>query len=134
MTVRTWQTPEGSLDRLVTCAREEVGSPTWWGQLSRNLDELGGELARGDVEGLVAQITTDAPHLAASAARLPVLDNQVKSELAQLRMLVASAYGSTSAAPPVRDAVEVALHRVRTLHRTSDNLLLDAYERDFGGD
>ena len=134
MTVRTWQTPEESLDRLVTCAREEVGSPTWWGLLSRHLDELGGELARGDVEGLVAQITTDAPHLAASAARLPVLDNQVKSELTQLRMLVASAYGSTTAAPPVRDAVEVTLRHVRTLNRMSDDLMLDAYERDFGGD
>ena len=134
MTVRTWQTPEESLDRLVTRAREEVGSPTWWGLLSRHLDELGGELARGDVEGLVAQITTDAPHLAASAARLPVLDNQVKSELTQLRMLVASAYGSTTAAPPVRAAVEVTLRHVRTLNRMSDDLMLDAYERDFGGD
>ena len=134
MTVRTWQTPEESLDRLVTCAREDLGSPTWWGLLSRHLDELGGELARGDVEGLVAQITTDAPHLAASAARLPVLDNQVKSELTQLRMLVASAYGSTTAAGPVRDVAEITLRHVRTLNRMSDDLMLDAYERDFGGD
>ncbi|HYN56654.1 MAG TPA: hypothetical protein VES03_05590 [Motilibacterales bacterium] len=133
MTVRTWSTPRESLDRLVTCAREEVGSPTWWGLLTRHVDELRDELAIGDVEGLAAQITTDAPHLAASAARLPLLDKQVKSELSQLRILVADAYGSTTAAAPVRDAVEVALRHVRTLNRTADDLMLDAYERDFGG-
>ncbi|HYN57252.1 MAG TPA: hypothetical protein VES03_08650 [Motilibacterales bacterium] len=132
MTIRTWQTPQESLDRLV-CARDEVGSPTWWSLLSRYLDELSDELAMGDVEGLVAQIIADAPHLAASAARLLPLENQVKSELAQLRMLVAHAYGSMTSAPPVRDAVEVAMRRVRTLNRMSDDLLLDAYERDFGG-
>ena len=133
MTVRTWSTPRESLDRLVNCARQDVGSPTWWACLARHLDELRDELATADVEGLAAQITTDAPHLAASAAQLPPLDRQVRSELAQLRMLVNSAYGSTTAAPPVRDAVEVVLRRVRTLTRRSDDLLLDAYERDFGG-
>lgn len=133
MTVRTWSTPRESLDRLVNCARQDVGSPTWWACLARHLDELRDELATGDVEGLAAQITTDAPHLAASAARLPPLEKQVQHELAQLRTLVASTCGSMTAAPPVRDAVEVALRHVRTLNRMSDDLLLDAYERDFGG-
>lgn len=133
MTLRTRSTPRESLDRLVTCSREDVGSPTWWVSLARHLDELREELAMVDVEGLAAQITADAPHLAASAAQLPPLGKRIESELSELRMLVAIACGSTTAAPIVQDAVEVTLRRVRTLNQMSDDLLLDAYERDFGG-
>ena len=125
--------PPGIVGPAGQLRTQEVGSPTWWACLARHLDELRDELATGDIEGLAAQITTDAPHLAASAARLPPLEKQVQHELAQLRTLVASACGSMTAAPPVRDAVEVALRHVRTLNRMSDDLLLDAYERDFGG-
>jgi hypothetical protein len=134
MTVRTWQTPKESLDQLVRCADDQVGTPTWWACVAEHLDELRDELALGDIEGLAAQITADAPHLAAAATRLPRLDRQVQTEITQLRAVLAAASGSHSAAPGVRDAVQVALRRVRTLYRMSDDLMLDAYERDFGGD
>jgi hypothetical protein len=134
MTVRTWQTPREALDHLVRCAEDQVGTPTWWACLARHLDELRDELAHGDIEGLAAQITTDAPHLAAAAARLPHLDAHVQAELTQLGRALAAATGSQSAAPGIRDALQVALRHVRTLHRMSDDLLLDAYERDFGGE
>ena len=134
MTVRTWQTPKESLDHLVRCAEDPVGTPTWWACLARHLDELRDELAHGDIEGLATQITTDAPHLAAAAARLPHLDAHVQAELTQLRRGLAAATGSQSAAPGIRDALEVALRHVRTLCRMSDDLMLDAYERDFGGE
>ena len=134
MTVRTWQTPRESLDHLVRCAEDQVGTSTWWACLARHLDELRDELAHGDIEGLAAQITTDAPHLAAAAARLPRLDAHVQAELTQLRRALAAASGSQSAAPGIRDALEVALRHVRTLQRMSDDLMLDAYERDFGGE
>jgi hypothetical protein len=34
----------------------------------------------------------------------------------------------------VRGAVEALPRRVRTLHRLSSTLMIDAYERDIGGD
>ena len=134
MTVRTWATPRESLDRLVRCATDEVGTAMWWACLARHLDELREELAQSDIAGLAAQITADAPQLAATARRLPDLDVQVQCEVAQFRAVVAELSGSVADAGGVRVALEVLLRRVRTLYRVSDDLMLDAYERDFGGE
>jgi hypothetical protein len=131
MTVRTRETTWESLDHVVHWAQEDVGTQLWWGTLADALGELGDELARTDIAGLAAQITDDAPHFAASAGRLPALDQQIRRDVARLRLVAATRSGSPSA---VCRAVEKVLGQVRTLHRLSGGLMLDAYERDIGGD
>lgn len=133
MTVRTRGSTGESLGRLTRCTPRDLGTELWWASLGHELDELGEELARTDIAGLVAQITTDAPHFAAAARRLPLIDEQVRREVSTLGRVVADRSGA-DAAREVSGAVEVLLRRVRTLYRLSNDLMLDAYERDIGGD
>jgi hypothetical protein len=112
------------------CPSQDMGSAWWWAGLAHQLGELGEELASTDVVGLAAQITADAPHFAAAAHRLPALDEQAQRDVARLR---GEANAQCAAAREVRGDVEALLRRVRTLHRPSSDLMLDAYERDIGG-
>lgn len=134
MTTTARPTSRESLDRLVRCSSQDAGTPRWWTCLSRSLDDLHLELMSGDVEGLAAQVIEDAPELAAAANRLPILDARARAELTELRTLVARYYGVSALVTEIRAATEAVLRRVRTLYRVSDDLLLDAYERDFGGE
>ncbi len=102
--------------------------------MARHIDELGEDLALSDNGGLVAQVKEDTPELAAGAVRLEHLDERVRQDVAELRLLVASRAGVRSAVADVQAAIDVVLRRVRTLDRVADDLLLDAYERDFGGE
>ncbi len=131
MTIHTRESTWESLDRLAHRAHVDVGSTQWWAALSSDLEELAEELVVGDVGGLAAQIIDDAPHFAASARRLPALDQQLQHDVARLRRVVALRSGSVVA---VCRAVEGILAQVRTLNRLSGGLMLDAYERDIGGD
>lgn len=133
MTVRTRGSAVDSLEVLMRCPQQDMGGATWWASLAHHLDELGEELALTDLTGLAAQITTDAPHFAAAARRLPALDEQAQRDVARLHREAAHDR-STTATPEVRGAVEALLRQVRILHRLSSDLMLDAYERDLGGD
>lgn len=133
MTVRMRGSTGESLDLLLLCPQLDVGSAGWWDSVAQHLGELGEELALTDIAGLAAQITSDAPHFATAARRLSVIHDQTQLDLARLRQ-VADLGGSTTAARAVRDAIEVLLGQVRTLNRLSSDLMLDAYERDIGGD
>ena len=134
MTVRTRGSAVDSLDLLLRCPQEATGGAWWWASLAHHLGELSEELASIDVAGLAAQITTDAPHFAAAARRLPAIDEQAQGDVARLHREVTAHDGSTRAAREVRGDVEALLRRVRALHRLSSDLMLDAYERDIGGD
>jgi len=134
MTVRTRGSTWESLDRLVRCPAHEVGTALWWFTLVDHLRELAEELAQTDVAGLADQITTDAPHFAAAARRLPPIHEQARRDAAGLHRAATDLSGSTTGAPAMRDDVDALLRRVRTLHRLSSDLMLDAYERDIGGD
>jgi hypothetical protein len=134
MTVDTWAPTRVALDRLAHCSQRDLGSAAWWACVAARLDGLRDELADSDILGLAAQVTADAPQYAAAARRLPEMSDAIQAEAAQLRLLIADRAGSVSAAPEVRAALEALLRRVRTLYRLSDSLLLDAYERDLGGD
>lgn len=134
MTVRTRGSTWEALDRLMRCPPQEMGTSLWWATLAHHLGELEEELALTDVTGLAAQITTDAPHFAAAARRLPPIHEQAQHDVARLRQEANDQSGSPTAARDVCDAVDALLGRVRTLHRLCSDLLLDAYERDIGGD
>lgn len=134
MTTHARPTSRDSLNRLVRCSSQDAGTDRWWTCLSSSLHDLHLELMAGDVQGLAAQVIEDAPELGAAATRLPHLDARVRAELADLRALVAEHFGAAALVPEIRGATEALLRRVRTLYRLSDDLLLDAYERDFGGE
>jgi hypothetical protein len=134
VTVRTRGSTWESLDRMMRCPPQDVGTATWWDTLAHDLGELADELARTDVPGLVAQITTDAPHCAAASLRVVLIHEQAQGDVARLRREVADQFGSPTAVGELRQHVDELLRRVRTLHRLSSDLMLDAYERDIGGD
>ena len=107
MTVRTRGSAVDSLDLLMRCPSQDMGSAWWWASLTHHLGELGEELASTDVAGLAAQITTDAPHFAAAAHRLPAIDEQAQCDVARLRREVNAQTGrrrwhATCATPSTR--------------------------------
>jgi hypothetical protein len=57
MTVRTRGSAVDSLDLLMRCPSQDMGSAWWWASLAQQLGELVEELASTDVVGLAAQIT-----------------------------------------------------------------------------
>ncbi len=134
MTTPTRRTARSSLDRLSHCSGHESGAASWWACVARHLDELGEDLAVSDNAGLVAQVMEDTPELAAGAVRLEHLDDAVRREVSELRLLIAARAGIGSAVAEVQRAIDEVMHRVRTLDRIADDLLLDAYERDYGGE
>jgi hypothetical protein len=131
--VRPMTSATGSLGSLVACSSGYLGTPGWWARLAEALDDLRDQMARADVPGLAAQVVADAPELAASAMRLPDLDDQAQAEAALLRLEVADRAGLRSEARSIREALRVLLLRVRRIERISGDLLHDAYQRDFGG-
>jgi hypothetical protein len=131
--VRPMTSATVSLGRLAACSSGYLGTPGWWARLADALDDLRDQMARADLPGLAAQLVADAPELAASATRLPDLDDQAQAEAALLRLEVADKAGLRSEARSVREALRVLLDRVRRIERISDDLLHDAYQRDFGG-
>lgn len=126
--------PADSLERLVACSHRYLGTSGWWARLADGLDELRAHLAHADTQGLVAQVIADAPELAASALRLPDLDDEAQAHAALLRLEVGEKAGRRSEALQVRESVKALLSRVRRIDRMSDDLLHDAYQRDFGGE
>lgn len=134
MTVQAPIHPRVDLDRLVRCDSAQLGTPAWWACVTRSLDLLRGELSGADIPGLAAQVRWDAPHCAAAADRLESLASSVAAECLTIWRMACKHRGDNTAAPAVRHAVELLLRRVRSLHRASDDLLLNAYELDLGGD
>jgi hypothetical protein len=123
-----------ALDRLAACAPRYLGTAGWWSRLAVAIDDLREQLAHADLAGLAAQVVADAPELAASALRLPELDDRVQAQAAQLRLEVAEKAGLRSEAMGIRASVQALLHQVRRLGRISEDLLHDTYQRDLGGD
>jgi hypothetical protein len=134
MTVRTRGSAGETLDLLLRSPQEDLGSARWWDSVAHHLGELSEGLARNDIVGLAAQITTDAPQFAAAARRLSAIHDRAQLDLARSRREVAGLSGSTTAARDVRDGIEALLRQVGTLDRLSSDLMLDTYERDIGGE
>jgi hypothetical protein len=134
MTVRTRGSTGEPLERVVRCPPQDVGTAMWWDALAHDLGELAEELARTDVAGLAAQITGDAPHCAAASLRVVLIHEKAQGDVARLRREVTDQFGSPITVGELCQHVDALLRRVRTLHRLSSDLMLDAYERDIGGD
>lgn len=129
-----WTRPRIALDSVLHCSQRVLGSAAWWSCMAQRLDNLREEMSACDVEGLAAQISADAPHLAAAARRLAPMNAAILDRARDLRLRIAEVAGSATAAPAIADEMTQFLHSVTVLYRTSDRLLVEAYERDLGGE
>jgi hypothetical protein len=109
------------------------GGPEWWLRLSEALDALRAHLARSDVSGIADQVLADAPELAAAATRLPRMRQAVKAEATRLRLRI-DRVGLREDVRDVRASASALAQHVRRLERSAEDLLHDAYQRDFGGE
>jgi hypothetical protein len=132
--LEAWMPPRAALNEVLHCSQQVMGSAAWWSCLATRLDSLREEMAACDIEGLAGQIIADAPHYAPAARRLPVLDASVQDRARELRIRIAEVAGSRTAAATIAAEVNALLRSVAALYRTSDRLLVEAYERDLGGE
>lgn len=122
------------LDRLARVDDSERGTAAWWSSLARNLEVLAEELEIADTLGLVRQVVSDAPHLAPLAVRLTCLEAKVRADVVEFRLQVGALAGAPLADAVLAGRLVVLLQAIRGLVRDGDRLLVDAYQRDLGGE
>ncbi len=126
-------------DHLVSLLDQPSGSITWWIEVTRQLDELA-EVIRSsagnliDPEGFTEQIRDDAPHLMTRWMRLATERDELDHAVTEVRILAGARAGDSSAVDGVIDAIREVLARARRYQERTTDVLLDAYERDLGGE
>jgi hypothetical protein len=125
--------------RLQDLARDHLGRAGWWVEVTRQLDSLAeavrdvpGEMI--DVRGITEQIRSDAPHLMGRWQRLAGEQDTLVEAVTEVRMLAGSSAGDPSAVGTVSAAIQDLLARIRRFQEKTTDVLLDAYERDMGGE
>lgn len=125
--------------RLSALLVESGGSAGWWVEVTRHLDDLAetvhqapGDLV--DVDGFAEQIRADAPHLLGRWTKLAGERERLIQEVAAVRRLAGGCAGDPGAVAPVNRAIRDVLARVRRFQERTTEVLLDAYERDMGGE
>jgi hypothetical protein len=124
------------LDELVAVQR---GGAAWWVEVTRSLDDLADSVLSApgnliDPAGFTEQIRADAPHLMGRWMRLNMERDRLYSAVTEVRMLAGRHAGDPGAVGAVAHAVREILHRARRFQDRTTEVLLDAYERDMGGE
>jgi hypothetical protein len=125
--------------RLTHLLEEHPGLASWWVEVARQLDDLAaavrtepGDLV--DAEGFTEQIRDDAPHLMGRWLRLSAERDGLYDAVTDVRLQVARDAGDPSAVDAARQAIRSVLTRARRFQERTTEVLLDAYERDLGGE
>ena len=125
--------------RLQDLARDHLGRAGWWVEVTRQLDSLAeavrdvpGEMI--DLRGLTEQIRSDAPHLMGRWQRLAGEQDSLVEAVTEVRMLAGRSAGDPTAVEMVSAAIQDLLARIRRFQERTTDVLLDAYERDMGGE
>ena len=125
--------------RLQDLARDHLGRAGWWVEVTRQLDSLAeavrdvpGEMI--DVRGITEQIRSDAPHLMGRWQRLAVEQDSLVQAVSEVRLLAGRSAGDPGAVGAVSSAIRDVLGRIRRYEERTTDVLLDAYERDMGGE
>ena len=125
--------------RLQDLARDHLGRAGWWVEVTRQLDSLAeavrdvpGEMI--DLRGLTEQIRSDAPHLMGRWQRLAGEQDSLVEAVTEVRMLAGQSAGDPTAVEMVSAAIQDLLARIRRFQERTTDVLLDAYERDMGGE
>lgn len=111
----------------------------WWVQLVASLDELSAKVGsvRHDLAGrraLAEQIRLDAPHLYSRLRKLDAEQEVLEEDLVKARILAGESAGNDSRYAEVAREVKDCLRRLRRLESRSNDVVLDAYDRDIGGE
>ncbi len=125
--------------RLAELLHDRRGRATWWVELTRQLDDLAETVnsAPGDVvdsDAFAEQIRSDAPHLMGRWSKLAGERDALYHDVTEVRVLAGTYAGDPSAVAAVSRAVRDVLARVRRFQERTTEVLLDAYERDMGGE
>ncbi len=109
----------------------------WWVDLTIQLDDLSTRLmVEGEQmwRGLRKQLTDDAPHLSSQIGRIDDEHEALEDELLRVRILAGEAAGTAQRLPTVTEAVTELMARLTRLDQWTTQIMIDAYERDLGGE
>jgi hypothetical protein len=111
----------------------------WWVELVALLDALGARVAtlRQDQSGestLAEQIRMDAPHLYGSLRRLDEESEALQADLLHVRIQAGESMGDESRVGELSADIRGVLRRLTRLEHRSNSVVLDAYDRDIGGE
>lgn len=123
--------------RLGHLLNDRSGMAQWWVDLAGELDELSARLMAESQQAwhsLRAQLTTDAPHLTSQLQRIDADADDLQGRVLDVRVMAGQTAGDPEGARTVRDAVRDLLHRLRRHEERTSQVMLDAYERDLGGE
>lgn len=149
MTTITPDILDGSTLRVITFSGVQArlsqlleghrGTVSWWVEVARQLDDLAdavrtepGDLV--DAEGFTEQIREDAPHLMGRWIRLSDERDGLADLISAVRMQVGMDAGDPMAVESVITSIRALLARTRRFQERTTEVLLDAYERDLGGE
>ncbi|MCU0262372.1 MAG: hypothetical protein MUF09_01680 [Candidatus Nanopelagicales bacterium] len=125
--------------RLTHLLEDHPGLTSWWVEVARQLDDLAaavrtepGDLV--DAEGFTEQIRDDAPHLMGRWMRLSAEREGLSEAVAQVRLQVGRDACDPTAVEAAQQAIRSLLTRARRFQERTTEVLLDAYERDLGGE
>jgi hypothetical protein len=128
-----------TLKRLGELTRESRVWAGWWVEVTRQLDDLAESVLStpGDVVdtgGFTEQLRADAPHLMGRWQRLAGERDGLYAAVTEVRLLAGRSAGDPSAVSSVSRAIRDVIGRVRRFQERTSEVLLDAYERDIGGE
>ena len=84
--------------------------------------------------GLREQLTEDAPHLSSQIRRIDDEHEALEDELLRVRILAGEAAGTAASLPSVTRSVAELMARLTRLDQWTTQIMMDAYERDLGGE
>jgi len=129
----------GAQSRLVDLLGDERPGARWWVAITRALDDLAeavhttpGDLL--DPDGFTEQLRADAPHLIGRWQRMAADRDHLTATITAVRLQAGRAAGNPDAVGPVSAAIRDLLTQVRRYQERTTDVLLDAYQRDLGGD
>jgi hypothetical protein len=125
--------------RLGELAHQATGQAGWWVEVTRQLDSLAESVLNVpgdmiDLRGITEQIRSDAPHLMGRWMRAARERDELYEAVTEVRMMASRSAGDPGAVPMVSRAIRDLLARIRRFQERTTDVLLDAYERDMGGE
>lgn len=125
--------------RLTHLMEDHRGLTSWWVEIARQLDDLADAVRREpgdlvDAEGFTEQIRADAPHLMSRWLRLSSERDGLYDAVTHVRLQVGQDAGDPGAVDSAKNAIRTLLARARRFQERTTEVLLDAYERDLGGE
>ncbi len=111
----------------------------WWVDLVACLDALSARVAnlRMDPSGRAAleeQIRIDAPHLYGSLRQLEEESEALEEDIVRVRISAGQSAGDDGRLTELTSEIRGVLRRLRRLELRSNSVVLDAYDRDIGGE